>query len=138
MDIVITLPSSLWNKIVSGKKTIELRKSFPKLFDVDVDKVYVILKGTPQIVGCFYVRSFEWFYARSIRDFEPILAQISVPRQWIVNYVGYSSAVYLWHIRYVRSFPRALDRSVVWNMNTNPQSFVYIRKYDNSVHPNRS
>lgn len=127
MDIAITLPKSLWDKIVSGKKTIELRKNFPKSFDVDVDKVYVILKGTPWIVGFFYVRSFEWFYARSVRDFEQILAQISVPRQWIVNYVGYSSAVYLWHIRYVHAFTNALDRDVVWNMYSNPQSFVYIR-----------
>lgn len=127
MDIAITLPSALWDKIVSGDKTIELRKNFPKNFDVDVDKVYVILKGTTQIAGFFYVNSFEWFYAKSVRDFVPILHKISVPRQWVINYVGYSSAVYLWHIREVYTFPRPLDRSVVWNMYTNPQSFFYVR-----------
>lgn len=127
MDIAITLPNSLWDKIVSGKKTIELRKNFPKFFDVDVDKVFVILKGTPQIVGFFYVRSFEWTYAKGLLDDKSILLKISVPRQWIANYIGDIHVVYLWHIREVYTFPRPLDRSIVWNMYTNPQSFVYVR-----------
>lgn len=126
MDIAITLPLDLWKKIVSGEKSIELRKNFPKMFRVNSNKIYVILKGTKQVAGFFQVSSFEYFYAESVRDFEPILAEISVPRQWIVNYVGYSSAVYLWHIRYVHAFVRLIERRSVWNMKTNPQSYVYV------------
>lgn len=126
MDIAITLPRSLWDKIVSGEKTIELRKNFPKMFHVNSDKIYVILKGTKQVAGYFQVSSFEYFYAESISDFKPILAKISVPRQWIVNYVGYSSVVYLWHIRYVHPFVKHIERRSIWNMKSNPQSYVYI------------
>lgn len=127
MDIAITLPCTLWDKIISGEKTVELRKNFPKDFDVHTDKVFVLLKGTPQIVGFFFVSSFEWVYAKSLLGYESILPKISVPKQWIINYIGDSYAVYLWHIREVYTFPRPLDRSIVWNMYTNPQSFVYIR-----------
>lgn len=126
MDIAITLPRSLWDKIVSGEKTIELRKNFPKMFRVNSDKIYVILKGTKKIAGYFQVSSFEYFYAESVSDFDPILSKISVPRQWIIGYVGYSSAVYLWHIRYVHPFVRLIERRSVWNIKTNPQSYVYV------------
>lgn len=126
MDIAITLPVNLWNKIASGEKTIELRKNFPKDFDVFTDKVHVILKGTRMIPGYFCISSFERFYAESISDFDPILSKISVPKQWIINYVGYSSAVYLWHIKNVHSYNEMQDRSCLGSMKSNPQSFVYI------------
>lgn len=127
MDIVITLPVSLWKKVVSGEKSIELRKSFPKEFDVNKDRVYVILKGTKLIVGYWNVIRFEAFYAESINDFNPILYNISVPKQWIINYVGYSSMVYLWHIGDVVQFDKPINREYYWKMQTNPQSFIYLR-----------
>lgn len=126
MDIAITLPQDLWKKIVSGEKSIELRKNFPKDFDVTTDRVYVIWKGTTLIAGYFVVSSFEYLYAESILDFERFLAEISVPIPWIVNYCGFSSVVYLWHIRYVNPFVNLVDRRSVWNIKTNPQSFVYV------------
>lgn len=126
MDIVITLPQTLWKKIVSGEKSIELRKNFPKMFRVNSDKIYVILKGTTRVAGYFHVSSFEYFYAESISDFDPIIDKISIPKQWIINYVGYSSAVYLWHIRNVHCFVKLINRRSVWNLKTNPQSYVYV------------
>ena len=127
MDIVITLPQGLWKKIVSGEKSIELRKNFPKEFNVKTDRVYVIWKGTKQVAGYFHVISFEYFFAESISDFGPILDKISVPKQWIINYVGYSSIVYLWHIGDVVQFGSPVDRRYYWNMQNNPQSFFYLR-----------
>lgn len=127
MDIAITLPQDLWKKIVSGEKTIELRKNFPKEFDVKTDRVYVIWKGTTLIAGYFMVGSFEALFAESISDFDNILSKISVPRQWIIRYVGYSSMVYLWHVRDVVQFGNPIDRRYYWMMQTNPQSFVYLR-----------
>lgn len=127
MDIVITLPQDLWKKIVSGEKSIELRKNFPKEFDVNTDRVYVIWKGTTLIAGYFRVNSFEAFYAESISDFGPILDKISVPKQWVIGYVGYSSMVYLWHIGDVYQFVKPIEREYYWKMQSNPQSFVYLR-----------
>lgn len=127
MDIVITLPQDLWKKIVSGEKSIELRKNFPKEFDVNTDRVYVIWKGTTLIAGYFRVNSFEAFYAESISDFGPILDKISVPKQWVIGYVGYSSMVYLWHIGDVYQFVKPIEREYYWKLQSNPQSFVYLR-----------
>ena len=127
MDIAITLPLDLWKKIVSGEKSIELRKNFPKEFNVKTDRVYVILKGTRHIAGYFMVSSFEYIYAESILDFKRFRAEISVPITWIVNYVGFGSVVYLWHIRDVNEFAVPIDREYYWKMQTNPQSFIYIR-----------
>ena len=127
MDIAITLPLDLWKKIVAGEKSIELRKSFPKVFNVKTDRVYVIIRGTRHITGYFMVSSFEAFYAESINDLYPILTKIAVPKQWIIGYIGYSSMVYFWHIRAVIEFAKPIDREYYWKMHTNPQSFVYIR-----------
>lgn len=60
MDIVITLPKDLWLKIVSGEKQYEMRKwSLPKHFDVNSDCIYVVIKGTRRIAGCFKVMGVE-------------------------------------------------------------------------------
>lgn len=126
MDIAITLPLDLWKKIVAGEKTIELRKNFPKEFDVVTDRVYVILKGTTLIAGYFVVSSFENFRVEGRSDFYPFLTQIAMPKQWIFDYWGYSPTVYFWHIRYVNPFVNLVDRRSVWNIKTNPQSFFYV------------
>lgn len=127
MDIAITLPLELWKKVVAGEKSIELRKNFPKDFNVKTDRVYVILKGTRHIGGYFMVSSFEAFYAESIDDLYPVLYKIAVPKQWIIGYIGYASMVYFWHIRAVIEFAKPIDRLDYWRMKNNPQSFVYIR-----------
>ena len=127
MDIAITLPESLWKKIVSGEKTIELRKNFPKDFNVITDRVYVLLKGTTQIAGYFVVRSFEKFIVPCMGDFEPILPKIAVQRQWVIDYIGNSHAVYLWHIRFCNPFAQPVNRKSIWDIKNNPQSYIYIR-----------
>lgn len=127
MDIAITLPQDLWKKIVSGEKTIELRKNFPKNFNVYTDKIYVIIKGTKKVGGFFYVRYFELFQTTSLLDFVPIRHKISVPLQWISNYVGHSPSVYLWHILDVHAYHDLFDRCILGVFKNNPQSFIYLR-----------
>lgn len=127
MDIVITLPISLWKKIVSGEKSIELRKNFPKEFDVNTDRVYVILKGSKLIAGYFKVRCFESFNAENESAFDTILDEVSVPKQWIIEYVGNKKTLYLWRIGDVVEFRHSIDRRYYWMIQSNPQSFVYLR-----------
>lgn len=127
MDIAITLPQDLWKKIVSGEKSIELRKNFPKEFDVNTDRVYVFLKGTKHIAGYFRVTSFEAFHVKGFSDLYPFITHIAVPKQWIFGYWGYSPMVYLWHIGNVFEFGKPINRDYYWKMQSNPQSFVYLR-----------
>lgn len=126
MDIAITLPKTLWEKIVSGEKQIELRKNFPKDFNVNVDKVYVCLKGTEFIAGFFKVLSFAPMLAECVCAYHDIPPKIAVPIKWIDNYVKNSSWVYLWYIDYVVPFAGNGCYRSLYNLKKNPQSFVYL------------
>lgn len=67
MDIIITLPKGLWTKIVTGDKRVEMRKwNLPKHFDVTLDKVYVVLKGTKRVVGCFEIKRVRYILVKSV------------------------------------------------------------------------
>lgn len=127
MDIAITLPLDLWKKVVAGEKSIELRKNFPKEFNVKTDRVYVIIKGTRHIAGYFMVSAFEAFHVKGISDLYPFLTKIAVPKQWVIGYWAYSPMVYFWHVRDVIEFSKPIDREYYWKMQSNPQSFVYLR-----------
>ena len=59
MNVVITLPQSLWKKIWRGEKTEEIRSVRPMCWNKDTDVVYVCLNGTRRIVGCLGDVSFE-------------------------------------------------------------------------------
>lgn len=61
--ILISLKDTWWNKILSGEKTEEIRKTMPRQIECDYDgdtanyqtplKIYVYLSGTGHIVGHF-------------------------------------------------------------------------------------
>lgn len=63
MDIAITLPKDLWLKIVSGEKKVEMRKwDLPKHFDLKLDSIYVVIKGTRKVVGRFKVEDVQFSF----------------------------------------------------------------------------
>lgn len=125
MSIAITLPEHLWKCIVSGQKTIELRKNFPKSFDFDYDMVYVILKGTKKVVGWFSVSEFE-----KVTDVYRLISfppgTICVPPAWVRQYLQNADKCYLWHIKEVHVFDDYKDTFLFLNIKSNPQSFVYL------------
>lgn len=126
MDIAITLPRSLWDKIVSGEKTIELRKNTPQEFNEKTDRVYVCLKGTEFVAGYFTVLSFRLIDANLVTSFKNIVKKIEVPEQWIDDYLKNSSLAVLWYIDDVVSFAGNGVYRSVYNLDKNPQSFVYL------------
>lgn len=127
MDIAITLTMSLWKKIVTGEKTIELRKNFPIDFNFNEDKVFVCLKGTEFIVGYFMVSSFVFCTSDHVCTSQELSHKIAVPIKWIYNYVTKKSWVYLWYIGGVFVFKgNGIHRSL-FRIYKNPQSFIYLR-----------
>lgn len=126
MDIAITLPMSLWKKIVSGEKIIELRKNFPIDFNVNVDKVYVCLKGSEFIVGYFMVSSFQRCTSDHVCTSHELTLKIAVPIKWIYNYVTKKSWVYLWYIGGVFVFKGNGVHRSLFLIDKNPQSFIYL------------
>lgn len=125
MSIAITLPLYLWKNILSGEKTIELRKNFPKKFDVNADVVFVIIKGTHRVAGCFRVREFEEV-TNTFRMLINPPKGIFVSERWIRKYLQNSDICYLWHIKEIYAFEAYKTANDYLNLKTNPQSFVYV------------
>ena len=124
-DIVITLPERIWYCICSGGKKIELRKRIPEEFDINFSKVWVIRKGSSQIMGYFNIESFreDQEYMKRIVDIA-IAAVVSV--EFVRSYYqGYKKAC-IWNIGPVYKSDMLYDRYAMFGMKHNPQSFVYV------------
>lgn len=125
MDIMITLPKDLWDKIVRGEKTLELRKNAPTRFNGNIDRVYVCVKGTHKCYGYFHV---PWFqYCKDNINF--ILSKesrIQVPAKWIREYLKGTIIAYLWHIKDVVSFDLPIDITDGFGVSRAPQSYCYV------------
>ena len=122
-DIAITLPRKLWDKIVAGEKTIELRKSMPKDFDIAEDWCYVIEKGTGRVLGRM---SLKFCHARN-DDFIRTLVQkdAGVPCEWIEKYYKGHAFMCLWHITCHLEFKYDIGIGFL-GLHSAPQSFVYV------------
>jgi len=125
MDIAITLPKELWKKVVSGEKTYELRRKFPSNFTIGADKVYVILKGTKNVIGYFKVIA---NLKVQIHDAVMRSRQIGVEPEWIARYLDYGNKLgHLWKIGNVTVFSPHSMNIVDLHLKSNPQSFSYIK-----------
>lgn len=123
-NIVITLPEGLWNSIKRGKKTIELRKSIPVKFDNNYSKCYVILKGTRNVVGYFYINLFHKILKNSsVIKYLPKLACIT--EDWILKYYQNKDYVTCWHIGKVYEFEWVEYAEELIESKPNPQAYYY-------------
>lgn len=121
MNVLITLPRHLIDKILSGEKKCEMRKCLPRQMELGIDGFFVVEKGTDMIRCWCRVDVVREVYADSdcIDEFVPI---VCVPREYIEKYAG-SSKVYLWQIGKVVHFD-CLQR-LSFCADKNPQQFSY-------------
>lgn len=125
MDIAITLPKELWEKVVSGEKAYELRRNFPSNFTIGADKVYVIQKGTAKVVGYFKVMA-----AHKVQIHDAVMhsRQIGVEPEWIARYLDYGNkSGRLWNIGDATVFSPHELSLVDLHLKSNPQSFCYVK-----------
>lgn len=127
MDIAITLPKSLWDKIVSGEKSIELRKNRPYHYDIDFDRVYIVLKGSNDIVGYFIIADFVATSPACLMTSPNWLKQIAVSQEWISHYIEGATLVWLWYIGKVVQYKEPLSRPFTMKLKNNPQSYIYLK-----------
>lgn len=124
MNIVITLPRPLIDKIVSGEKTVEIRKSKPKNFNPEHDHVSVIEKGTKLAIAWFKISWFEFGSASLVYFLYG--ENIGVPKKWLRDYVmnDSSKGVWVWHISEsgINSYPVCLTE---FGLKCSPQSYAY-------------
>ena len=127
MDIAITLPKHLWKAICSGDKIYECRKRLPRNFMRVYDKCWVILKGTNDVAGYFYIDHF--FYCINVEDIEKnFLDRLCVDKTWFERYAKRYDVLHLWKIgRPVYELTASHNRDEFLDIPANPQSYVYCR-----------
>lgn len=121
MNILITLPRHLIDKILSREKRFEMRKCLPNNMRLGVDGFFVVEKGTNKVVcwcrvdvvyGTFIDRCYaNWFESH-----------LCVSYEYIEKYAN-GKKVWLWKISKVIKL-QDLSRSALM-IDKNPQQFAY-------------
>lgn len=121
MNILITLPKNLLEKIISGEKQFEMRKCLPKHMKIGEDGFFVVEKGTDD-VRC-------WCRVDEIKDTNIdhhsagcLAPRLCVTEEYIEKYAN-GGNVYLWKIGKVIVL-ECLKRDSLM-VDRNPQQFAY-------------
>ena len=124
MNILITLPKNLIEKIISGEKRYEMRKCLPKHMKIGEDGFFVAEKGT-DIVRC-------WCRVDKIMTLNLVMTEkiakglsndLCVSPQFILNYSRTGNDVRLWEIGKVIKLQDLCRDSLF--VDKNPQQFAY-------------
>lgn len=124
MNILITLPKNLIEKIISGEKRYEMRKCLPKHMKIGEDGFFVVEKGT-DIVRC-------WCRVDKIMTLNLVMTEkiakglsndLCVSPQFILNYSRTGNDVRLWEIGKVIKLQDLCRDSLF--VDKNPQQFAY-------------
>ena len=121
MNVLITLPKHLIDKIISGEKKYEMRKCLPKNMRIGEDGFFVVEKGTDKIrCWCSVYRVIKGFASDySAAYFAPYLC---VPEAYVRRYAK-DKMVYLWKIGIVVTYNGLKRDSLL--IKRNPQNFAY-------------
>lgn len=122
MNILITLPKHLLDKILSGEKKYEMRKSLPKKMKIGEDGFFVVEKGTDNVrcwcrVDSVIHTGMNAYVAERFSD------ELCVTPEFILNYAPVGKDVCLWQIGKVVEL-RDLCRDSL-GIDKNPQQFAY-------------
>ena len=121
MNVLITLPKNLIEKIISGEKSSEMRKGLPKNMKIGEDGFFVVEKGTNDVrCWCRVDKENETYVDHYSIDW--YVSRICVPAKYIENYAN-GKKVYLWKIGKVKVL-QDLDRGSLF-VEKNPQQFAY-------------
>lgn len=121
MNIIITLPKELINKIISGEKKFEMRKCLPKSMNIEEDGFFAVEKGTDKIRCWCRVDGIIETYVTDDRA-KRLVSRVCVSEDYIKKY-AYNKKVYLWVIGKVKIFNDLKRESLI--VDKNPQQFAY-------------
>lgn len=121
MNILITLPKHLIEKIMSGEKKYEMRKCLPNQMKIGEDGFFIVEKGTDKI-RCWCRVDKVIGYDAGV-NFAGLHAQdLCVSREYIAKYAN-EKKVYLWKIGKVIKTEGLCRNSL--GIDKNPQQFAY-------------
>lgn len=120
MNVIITLPSKHIQFIKEGKKRIELRKTWPKYFNPQIDVIYINEKGTKSVVGYMTIEQI----IRTNNKYG-ILTDwskgIAVSLVWIVDYIKDAKELVGLFIGEYKSFDKPLSLDEYFHVKKAPQ-----------------
>jgi len=122
MNILITLPKHLLDKIISGEKKYEMRKCRPKNMELGEDGFFVVEKGTDK-VRCWCRVDSVINTGMNVYVAERFSKDLCVTPQFILNYAPAGKDVCLWEIGKVKKL-EGLSRDSLC-VDKNPQQFAY-------------
>lgn len=127
MNIIITLPAHYINDIIEGRKTIEVRKTFPRDFDVNNDVVFITSKGTKHVPLVLKLSHIEMIVDKQ-SAWNMYSEQICCSHEYWIRYAEkFQRPVYFWFIErwdWMKSGSRNYACSYDF-CKTAPQSFAY-------------
>ena len=126
MNIVITLPSHLIDAIISGEKTIEISKTKPRNFEISSDWVYVVERGTKDVVIAFSVRYFS-YYHNNLMAWHYCKDKCGISEMQFRQYTDNARYIVLWHICVVQTFSVPVDLVEELGVSRAPQSYCYVK-----------
>ena len=121
MNILITLPQNLLEKIISGKKEFEMRKRVPKHMRIGEDGFFVVEKGTDDVRCWCRVDEVKEAYIDHY-SIGWLASRLCVSEEYIEKYAN-SEKVYLWKIGKVIALDCLKRNSLI--VDKNPQQFAY-------------
>lgn len=122
MNILITLPKHLLEKIISGEKTYEMRKCLPKNMRIGEDGFFVVEKGTDK-VRCWCRVDSVINTGMNMYVAERFSNDLCVTPQFILDYAPIGKDVWLWKIGKVVELKDLCRNSLC--VYKNPQQFAY-------------
>ncbi len=127
MNIIITLPKHLIDKIINGDKKFEMRKCLPKNIRIGEDGFFVVEKGTDDVrCWCRVDEFYETIIDRNCKGWSSNLKQLSkslcVSEKFIEKYAK-EKKVYLWKIGKVIKIECLKRGSLI--VDRNPVQFAY-------------
>lgn len=122
MNIIITLPKNLLDKIISGEKIFEMRKTFPRGMRIREDGFFVVEKGTDKVrCWCRVDNIIKMVMTKKLAiSFSKFLG---VSPQYVINYAPFGTKVFMWSIGKVKIFQDLCRYQLL--VDSNPQSFAY-------------
>jgi len=130
MNIVITLPRILIDRIISGKKSVEVRSKVPTNFNLKTDVVYVAEKGTSKVPLMFSIKEFISFEDKT-EAINYIINDAAVSMQFLKNYAKDKKTMCIWVLGRVCLLSESRHMATWLGIKKNPQSFIY-NKIDES------
>jgi hypothetical protein len=122
MNILITLPKHLLDKIISGEKKFEMRKCLPKNMKLGEDGFFVVEKGTDE-VRCWCRVDRCIVVAMTAITAIQYAGLLGVSPVFVLNYAPIGTKVYMWEVSKVVKIQDLCRGSLF--VDKNPQQFAY-------------